>query len=261
MLLPSAQDQRLEQAPWGSGASWRLLGKWQFRYKLQQSDSVFIITTGWLLKKKKKKKPRVNRRVNIKCLLTDKSEDSAQQPTQLCPLSSFVTQHNTSKFILCYILFFFKFLYINVVGRSFGRQLPGIMGVAAKLAIGVAEHEAQRDVSYGFLIVFFMEEDENGWLLMTGKQVTYPWGRLALPWAHLNKTEFKEFTFCEWQSFKKLSDEMLLTVVMFLGCCCYVLYCFVVLQQHRNQIQKSQFNVPAVSCWWASKWRCRWFRQ
>lgn len=34
-------------------------------------------------------------------------------------------------------------------------ELPGIMGVVAKLAIGVAEHEGQRDVSYCFLIVFF----------------------------------------------------------------------------------------------------------
>lgn len=92
-------------------------------------------------------------------------------------------------------LFIFGFYAFNesIVQRSSCRSLPCIMGGAAKLAIGVAEHEGQREKSTTVSLLLLYEGGRK-YLSVWGRDLTYPWGRLALPWARLNNTEIREFS-------------------------------------------------------------------
>lgn len=67
------------------------------------------------------------------------------------------------------------------------------MGGAAKLAIGVAEHEGQREKSTTVSLLLLYEGGRK-YLSVWGRDLTYSWGRLALPWACLNNTEIREFS-------------------------------------------------------------------
>lgn len=141
-------------------------------------------------------------------------------------------------------------LHEITVWRSSCRELPGIMGAAAKLAIGAAEQERQRETSMTVSSLLLYDGGRTH-LGVWGRGRTYPRGRLALPWACLDDTEKREFSLvsdtllrsCEMKCSLKWRVSGFFRLLL-----CTVLFCCAA------PIQKSPNTVPAVSCQRARKW-------